>query len=654
MKKRLSIFTAITLILTLLVTALPVYAVGSTSYETGGDATLYHQQWFISEKVATGNANEYKVKIYLKTNYNVAPVGFEIDGADSLVSVTVGDGYYSNSYVSFGKTGLVIITPDTQYTITSKTMNGCIAEVVYTSATAAQATVYLDPKTKDNAAGTLMAARCTAETVNGSDFIVGQSATVYLPGYFPSTDYSGFQGHVVGDRHSKNEKHRKNYFNKFATALDGSDGTPDMCVPGLDKEFAMVPQGLGYCEKWNCVFISSYYKLTEDDSVKTTSTLYSLDFSTGQITGAYQLYYDDGSTKKAMTGHVGGVACYGDYVYVADGAYIYRFALSDFDEFSKNAVSTVRYDVGSVMNNAKCAYVTITDGILWTGNFYDEKDYPTKALSPYNSIILGYELSGGAITEDSPDYKIKVPNSVNHIQCASYKDGTLYISQSYGRTKDSRLVYVDMELGNSKTFLPNEVLSINALPMMEGFFIKDGNLYAVFESASNFYMNNADGKGKSKNPTDVIWRININNLINNGNCYFNLNNSGKIDNKKLFASSPCCSDIATVMTVSDTYTVETQPSFNNQYYGTGSVIKVLDENENILEEYELIIQGDNNGDSIIDVLDCMLAMLGATNGNGEVLTAYDLATDLAEDGQIDMNDYSAIVNLALQQVAEEV
>ena len=650
MKKHFLTLLSIVLVVAVLITAVPVFAAG-TAYETD---PAYIQEWSVSEKISTGNQSEYTIKVFLKTNYPVGPVQFKLTGIDSLVKVTLGGDFYNKAIITAGKTGLVSIIPDTSTTISSKSMNGCVAEVTYISASGEQALIEYSPKQATNPQGTLMAARCTETTVNASDFVVGQAAIVNNSLEVSKPEYEKYQSHVVTNYQSKNDSKQKVYFNKLANALDGSDGLPDMCVPGLERELAMIPQGLGFCEKWNCVFISSYYKLTEDDKVKKPSTLYTLDFDTGEITGAYALYYNSGTSETTITGHVGGVACYGDYVYVADGNFIYRFALSDFDKDSKKAVSTVQYNVGTKMNKANCAYVTITDGILWTGNFYDVKDYPTKASDSNNSVILGYQLTDNAITSVLPTYKINVPNTINHIQCATVYNNKLYISQSYGRGKDSKLIYVNLKLNQTTSFSLYDTESINTLPMMEGFFIKDNSLYTVFESASNFYMNNVDGEGYSKNPTDVIWKINLTNIVSSGNGYFSLNSNGKIDANKIVATQTFTSAPEELLTTAESCTVEATPSFNNKYYGTGSIIKVLDDNSNIIEEYELIVQGDGNGDSVVDVLDAMFVMIHATNSNGEVITTYDLAVDLAENGCIDMNDYSAIVNYALMQAAENI
>jgi len=325
----------------------------------------------------------------------------------------------------------------------------------------------------------------------------------------------------------ENKKYQEKY--DFGLPLDGSlsfsyaDGTQvkfgsGARLPGLDKDGGnMVPQGLGYNHKYNIFLVSGYNKTTEKDGDKTA--VYALDFETCEAIVKYNLYWKD----KRLSGHVGGVASSGKNVYVANGQYIYRFVIKEdprsVDSGSagitaKKLVSTERYNVGKYMNKASCSYVTITNNVLWTGNFYDDKNYDKKASLNNNSLILGFKLSGSGndsewtkFTEKSPDYKIKVPNSIENIQCATVASGKLFISQSYGRTKNSKLLVAPVTLKSTTTFDKKKVTSTTAMPMMEGFFIKGNWAFVVFESAASYYADGLDGKGKSKNPTDVIWAV---------------------------------------------------------------------------------------------------------------------------------------------------
>lgn len=108
--------------------------------------------------------------------------------------------------------------------------------------------------------------------------------------------------------------------------------------------------------------------------------------------------------------------------------------------------------------------------------------------------------------------------------------------------------------------------------------------------------------------------------------------------------------IETFIALSNDATVTKTPSATYEeksFYGTGSKITVYD-NGVLLGEYTLVVKGDVNGDSVCDVLDCMLVELARhTNNNVSLEGAYLLAGDLAIDGVIDENDLNAVVNRAL-------
>ncbi len=122
------------------------------------------------------------------------------------------------------------------------------------------------------------------------------------------------------------------------------------------------------------------------------------------------------------------------------------------------------------------------------------------------------------------------------------------------------------------------------------------------------------------------------------------------DNNILYVEDSLCTDIKSFVSLSSTATVTKKPSFicsDADIYGTGSKITVYDNNV-LLGEYTVVIKGDVNGDSVCDVLDCMLVELARhTNNNVSLEGAYLLAGDLAIDGVIDENDLNAVVNRAL-------
>jgi hypothetical protein len=106
--------------------------------------------------------------------------------------------------------------------------------------------------------------------------------------------------------------------------------------------------------------------------------------------------------------------------------------------------------------------------------------------------------------------------------------------------------------------------------------------------------------------------------------------------------------LETFIALSNDATVTKTPSASyeeNSFYGTGSKITVYD-NDLLLGEYVLVVEGDVNGDSVCDVIDCMLLEL-AKNNHTTLEDEYFLAADLAENGLITTDDFEAVVNKAI-------
>ena len=104
-----------------------------------------------------------------------------------------------------------------------------------------------------------------------------------------------------------------------------------------------------------------------------------------------------------------------------------------------------------------------------------------------------------------------------------------------------------------------------------------------------------------------------------------------------------CTDISDAIIEMDGYTITAIPNSSYGFIGTGSKLKVSTTSGTQVAEYTLVVRGDVNGDSVCDGLDCMLVEL-ARNNQTTLEGAYYAAANLAEDDQIDMNDFSAVVN----------
>ena len=107
-----------------------------------------------------------------------------------------------------------------------------------------------------------------------------------------------------------------------------------------------------------------------------------------------------------------------------------------------------------------------------------------------------------------------------------------------------------------------------------------------------------------------------------------------------------CTDISDAIIEMDGYTITAIPNSSHGFIGTGSKLKVSTTSGTQVAEYTLVVRGDVNGDSVCDVLDCMLIEL-ARNNQTTLEGAYYAAANLSEDDQIDTDDYSAVVNRVL-------
>ncbi len=116
----------------------------------------------------------------------------------------------------------------------------------------------------------------------------------------------------------------------------------------------------------------------------------------------------------------------------------------------------------------------------------------------------------------------------------------------------------------------------------------------------------------------------------------------------LLLDMSACKDITEAVVEMDGYTLTTTPNSSYGFIGTGSKIQVADSSGTKVAEYTLVVRGDVNGDSVCDALDLMLIELARHESNNVTLTgAYFSAANLAEDSEINVDDFNAAVNRAV-------
>lgn len=120
------------------------------------------------------------------------------------------------------------------------------------------------------------------------------------------------------------------------------------------------------------------------------------------------------------------------------------------------------------------------------------------------------------------------------------------------------------------------------------------------------------------------------------------------DNHLIFSTLCAQSDMSQMVNIPESMNYYTVPStvYKNYYwYGTGSSLLIY-HNGGTCEKFTLIVQGDVNGDSAVDVLDCFAVSLDSNNQKN-LEGHYKTAADIDRNDEIDVVDYQQVVNLAL-------
>lgn len=130
---------------------------------------------------------------------------------------------------------------------------------------------------------------------------------------------------------------------------------------------------------------------------------------------------------------------------------------------------------------------------------------------------------------------------------------------------------------------------------------------------------------------------------------FSINNTYiDYDNKLIYTKMTTSKDFSRILSIQENTSYSSLPSLvykEYSWYGTGSEFVIF--NGTKKERYTLIVEGDVDGDSAVDVLDAYQVSL-VVNGHTELSDEYFLAADTNLDQEITVEDYSQVVNLALE------
>lgn len=327
-------------------------------------------------------------------------------------------------------------------------------------------------------------------------------------------------GDTNADGTAASDAYKKAYPEYMANAA------PDVVLPGLTDGENLVPQGIAYWAANNWLLVS-YYVDKSDKADAGAAVIAALDLSTNQTVGVYKFTKADGS---AFTAHMGGIAVGTYNLYYTDGNHgIGYIPLTELTAETKTISISVgeSVSIAGINNGAETSYLSMSNGLLWTGNFYN-KDY-SKVPGKYLSMMYGYEISGTdsasefaslkAIAAD-PTYVVAAPDSVDQIQGVAYRNGQIILSRSYGRKNDSALTIYSCTLDKNSTVdnptvLSDKIKEVKSLPMSEGITLAGTNmLYNLFESGAAYYREGKGGKAKGSYPTDQVWKVDVRKLLN--------------------------------------------------------------------------------------------------------------------------------------------
>ncbi len=276
------------------------------------------------------------------------------------------------------------------------------------------------------------------------------------------------------------EKIRYRSFYKNAEVMFKTPGTGD----------GFVQQGLCYDDDSDLYIVCGYMG-------KGASRVYTVDKD-----GKSRFCELKDSKGADYCGHTGGVARFGDYIYITgdDGLDVFSFA--DIRDKSEAGL------IGSFKTGSDPAYCHREGDLLYVGSFYREGNYETPAheriTTPAGdrntSVVYIFSLNTEADLgiDGKPVSALSTPGLVQGM-CFDAK-GRAVLSTSYGLAASHLYVYDlakadegTLEVDGKKLgirYLDSKSLveTVEAPPMSEEIILKDGRIVIMTESASNKYI----------------------------------------------------------------------------------------------------------------------------------------------------------------------
>ena len=300
-------------------------------------------------------------------------------------------------------------------------------------------------------------------------------------------------------------------FNEFYSNADA-----EYVTPGIYE--GLVPQGYAYIEEedGDVIYLQCGYMAdgVSASRIYVTRQLSDSSYDTGYV----ELYAADGTP---YTGHTGGITSFGEFIWLAndgDGDDNCVWVLSLDEVIAKSLLNEEKVTLEtSFKPESRSAYCFADGKYLWVGEFYDAEKYPTKDTHKFevsggtnSALICAYKLDEtskyGISYEQDGENAVVTPELLlsvtDRVQGFTRTPDGFALSSSYSVTPSHLRFYSDATKNSPDAalsvngedvpvyFLDADVLTkdVQAAPMSEEIFVKDGRLYVLFESACQKYI----------------------------------------------------------------------------------------------------------------------------------------------------------------------
>ncbi len=251
-----------------------------------------------------------------------------------------------------------------------------------------------------------------------------------------------------------------------------------ICInPGLNDGF--VHQGICVDDASGKIVLSGYMA---DNSA---SRLYVTDVDNNSY------YVSINKDNEAFTGHFGGVAIGGDYVYIATDDALHLVSRDELINAKNGDTLNVQR---SIPTNNQASYIFVDDNYLYVGEFHDGNKYVTEhpyetPEGLYHAIISRYSIND--LTKPDKVYSVR-----NKVQGVLFAEGKIVLSTSYGLADSVYYIYNEADCIKSEHtldgapvyYVNNPEKEINGPAMAEGLDLYNGKVITMSESACNKYI----------------------------------------------------------------------------------------------------------------------------------------------------------------------